>query len=303
MNLVASPVRRASALVALLALPLAMLLAAAPARAAEDVENTAPRKKIVLVAGKPSHAPGEHEFRAGVLLLQKCLAENVPGVEAKAYFNGWPDEPDAFADADSIVLYMDGGGGHPVIQMNRLKEIGERMAAGAGLVCIHYAVEVPADRGGPEFLDWIGGFYETGFSTNPHWDAALKLGADSPILNGVNAKRIRDEWYYNIRFREDASSVKTILSGTPPDPTRRTDAAKAHPGREETLAWSVERPDGGRGFGFTGAHFHKNWGDDDFRRLILNAIVWTARGEVPEGGVPSVVTAEDLAKNLDPKGK
>ena len=28
-------------------------------------------------------------------------------------------------------------------------------------------------------------------------------------------------------------------------------------GREEALMWSVERPDGGRGFGFTGGHFRK----------------------------------------------
>ena len=28
--------------------------------------------KIVLIAGKPSHGPGQHEFNAGTLLLEKC---------------------------------------------------------------------------------------------------------------------------------------------------------------------------------------------------------------------------------------
>jgi hypothetical protein len=37
--------------------------------------------KIVLVAGKPSHGPGEHEFNAGTLLLAKCLRQN-EGVDA-----------------------------------------------------------------------------------------------------------------------------------------------------------------------------------------------------------------------------
>ena len=97
--------------------------------------------------------------------------------------------------------------------------------------------------------------------------------------------------------------MKRILRGTPPDETRKTDAAKQHPGREETLGYAVERADGGRGFGFTGAHFHKNWGDDNFRKLILNSILWTAKAEIPKGGVSSKVTAEDLAKNLDKKGK
>ena len=36
----------------------------------------------------------------------------------------------------------------------------------------------------------------------------------------------------------------------------------------EVLAWAYERPDGGRGFGCTGGHFHKNWSNNDFRTLI-----------------------------------
>ena len=51
--------------------------------------------------------------------------------------------------------------------------------------------------------------------------------------------------------------------------------------------WSVERPDGGRGFGFTGAHFHDNWGNDNFRKMVLNALVWIAKGEVPANGIES----------------
>ena len=68
------------------------------------------------------------------------------------------------------------------------------------------------------------------------------------------------------------------------------------------LAWAVERPDGGRGFGFTGAHAHKNWGDPNFRKLVLNAILWTAKLDVPAEGVESTVTGEELKQNLDPKG-
>ena len=74
-------------------------------------------------------------------------------------------------------------------------------------------------------------------------------------------------------------------------------------GRDETVAWAVERPDGGRGFGFTGAHFHRNWGNDDFRKLVLNAVLWTAKLDVPSEGATSEVTPDDLKKNLDPKGK
>jgi hypothetical protein len=72
-------------------------------------------------------------------------------------------------------------------------------------------------------------------------------------------------------------------------------------GEPQHVSWVYERPDGGRGFGFTGAHFHRNWGDANFRRIVLNALLWVAKAEVPAGGVESTVTADDLQKNLDPK--
>ena len=74
-------------------------------------------------------------------------------------------------------------------------------------------------------------------------------------------------------------------------------------GREEVLAWAVERPDGGRGFGFTGGHNHVNWGNESFRRLVLNALLWVAKADVPTNGVLSLVTQQDLKTNLDPKNK
>ncbi len=49
------------------------------------------------------------------------------------------------------------------------------------------------------------------------------------------------------------------------------------------------RADGGRGFACTGPHFHASFGNDDLRRLVLNAILWTANIEVPQGGVQSTV--------------
>ena len=72
---------------------------------------------------------------------------------------------------------------------------------------------------------------------------------------------------------------------------------------DQVVAWATERKDGGRSFGFTGAHFHKNWGNDDFRKLVLNAILWTAKLDVPSGGVKSSVSDDELKENLDPKGR
>ena len=71
------------------------------------------------------------------------------------------------------------------------------------------------------------------------------------------------------------------MSAAPRGPYKHILEAK---GRDEVLAWAVERPDGGRGFGFTGGHFHRNWGDPNFRKLVLNAILWTAGLDVPPSG-------------------
>ena len=65
----------------------------------------------------------------------------------------------------------------------------------------------------------------------------------------------------------------------------------------------MERPDGGRGFGFTGGHFHDNWANENYRRVVLNAILWVAKVDVPQDGVQSSVSDELLNANLDPKNR
>ena len=66
------------------------------------------------------------------------------------------------------------------------------------------------------------------------------------------------------------------------------------------MAWASENESGSRGFGFTGGHFHWNWGDPNFRKVVLNAVVWVAQGEVPKSGVEDpVVTLKQLEKNQD----
>src|SRR4029077_13476 len=122
--------------------------------------------KIVLVAGKPSHGHAEHEFIAGTRLLEKCLRKNA-GVEPVVVTGGWPQDESVFDGARALVFYMDGGDGHPMIQGDHLTKIGVLMQKGVDLLCRLYAVEVPKDEGGAEFLDGIGGYYERPYSTNP----------------------------------------------------------------------------------------------------------------------------------------
>jgi hypothetical protein len=145
--------RKSSALVLPLVLAAAGVAAPVPTRAADT--------KIVMIAGKPSHPPGAHEFNAGTKLLVKCLKE-VPGIDPVFVADGWPEDESVFQDAKAVVFFMDGGKNHPMIQGERLKTMRRLMDQGVGLVCMHYAVEVPAGEPGDAFLEWLGGYYETG---------------------------------------------------------------------------------------------------------------------------------------------
>lgn len=247
--------------------------------------------KIVLVAGKPSHGPGAHEFNAGILLLEKSLRQN-KGVETVVAKGGWPEDPAVLDNARSIVFYLDGGERHPFLTANRLELLRGLMRKGVGMACLHYAVEIPKDHGGAELLDWIGGYYERPYSTNPHNDTTVSLASPKhPISRGWKSFAGNDEWYYKIRFRPGDKRVTPIATVMLPK-----DAPVLEP-----IAWAVEREDSGRGFGFTGGHFHNNWGIADLRRMIVNAILWTAKVEIPKSGAKCDLDPAELSKNLDDK--
>jgi type 1 glutamine amidotransferase len=279
------------------------------------------QRNVVLMAGKPSHPPRMHEFNAGVLLMAKCLSE-VPELEVRVVLNGWPKDESVFDGADAVIFFMDGGGRHEAVQEDgrRLKIIDSWAQRGVGLGFMHYGVEVLADQAGEEFKRWIGGHYEHMHSCNPIWEPHFTVFPEHEITRGVKPFEIKDEWYFNMRFvagikGNQAEQVANttfvpILVAAPSDevrdgpyvypkgPYEHIQAAK---GRTETMMWAVERNDGGRGFGFTGGHFHDNWRNDDFRKVVLNALLWVAKVGVPPSGVQSTVSKEDLEANLDPK--
>ena len=269
-------------------------------------------KKVVMIAGKQSHGLLSHEHNAGIQLLAKCLEEGASKlVTPVVKLNGWPSDESIFEGADAVVIYADGGGGHPAIQKDRAKLIDDLAKKGIGIGCAHYGVEVPKGDPGKYMQDWIGGYYEHAYSVNPMWAPDFKTFPKHPIARGVKPFKVVDEWYFNMRFRTDGvGKITPILVASPSDKVRNGPYVwpkgpykhiREDNGRPETMMWSYVRKNGGRGFGFTGGHKHLNWGNDDFRKTVLNAILWVARAKVPKEGVPSKVTKEDLYENLDGK--
>jgi hypothetical protein len=266
-------------------------------------------KKIVFIAGSRSHASGEHEFRAGCMLLAKALNEQSGlNVEAVVVGKDWKKDKSILEDADAIVIFADGTSGIGG-EWEYLDGLAKK---GVGMTFMHYAVHPNPAQGKQYYQPWIGGAMESGWSVNPHWVADMKVMQGHEISNGVpDVVTCLDEFYYNMRFVDDRQSVHNFVTATPTRDNmhRYINLWNQHGvdglNKEQTLMWGYERPGGkGRGVGFTGGHYHHGWALDGFRTVVLNAIVWTAGIEVPEGGVKSKsLTEDDLNANLDDYGK
>ena len=281
---------------------LAGLLSGVPIEAADK------KAKVVFISGKPSHGRLAHEHRAGNMILAKRLNESGLPIEAVLVPHyGYPKDESILKDADTIVIFCTGHGGH--LLNPKLKEFDALMKKGMGVVMIHWATEAIKGDPGNKFIEWMGGFCDLNWSVNPHWTPKFKAREHS-IWNGVKPFSVNDEWYYHMRFVKDLKGVTPILTDVPLTKTlKRPDGARSgNPavrkavanGESQHVAWAYERPDGARGFGFTGGHVHMNWQHDDNRKLMLNAILWTANVEIPKGGVPSKTPSkEEMHSNLD----
>ena len=254
--------------------------------------------KVVLLAGSAANKSGQHEYFAGCALLAQWL-QQTPGVWPVMVRNGWPTNESILTGARTVVVYVEGGGKQPFFEPPRWARLKQLMDSGAGLVMVHQAVDFPIgpDR---EVKEWLGGVWTRDIGCRGHWDMELKPLAEHPVLRGVGAFPVKgDGWLYNLHFAH--ARVTPLLAGPVPASSRSTPDAKKHAGRDEVMAWAFERGNGGRSVGFTGCDLHRNWALPEQRRLMLNAILWTAKLPVPDGGAAANFSPADLEKNLDDK--
>ena len=250
-------------------------------------------KKVIFIAGEDSHGHGEHEFRAGCHLLAKALNKSGLDIKALVVENGWPKDESVLKDAAAIIIYSNGRELHPL--RGHFKVIDKLVENGTGIGFFHDSFNVDQEEEVNYVTKWIGGYYEKGFSTNPTWELRGKLNKKLAVTKGVKPFKTFDEWHFNIKF-ESQEKVDFALIGKPDEAARS--GASSHPrgpmqhivdagGKEEALLWVKEESGQGRGFGFSGGHYHEIWKNKNVRTLVLNTIVWSAGLSVPENGVPS----------------
>jgi len=266
----------------------------AQAKAGKDV------KKIVFIAADEGHGgKGNHEFKAGAIMMAQVLNSTYPNVYAVVHKNTkWPKD---VSHADCVIVLLNDGG-----RAADDASIQAIVNKGAGFMAIHYGVEVKKGKQGDNYLKWIGGYFEAFWSVNPHWIAKFDKIPEHETTRGVKPFAANDEWYYHMRFVPDMKGVTPVLSavpelktlgGDPKKPSARgsNDAVyeEVKAGKPQHVAWAYVRPDGGRGFGFTGYHNYSNLQNDSFRTLLLNAAAWTSKLDVPAGGIQTKTPTKD----------
>jgi len=259
-------------------------------------------KKIVLIAGVKSHGPvgnGIHDYPWSVKLLKVMLDQSniTDQVRVEYHLDGWPQDPATLDDADTIMVISDGRDGDLYSEAphfasdEHLAQVQKQINRGCGFCTFHFSTFAP-DKYATQILDWSGGYFDWEENGQKKWYSAIQVhdtpieiaSPEHPIARGVRPFSMKEEFYFNLRFLPDGADRTTVKTAAP------VLSVPVLPGREpdgKIVAWAKERANGGRGFGTTCGHFYANWEVAEFRKLILNAIAWTAHVEVPDGGVQS----------------
>ncbi|HEY2343222.1 MAG TPA: ThuA domain-containing protein, partial [Chthoniobacteraceae bacterium] len=251
-------------------------------------------KKIVIIAGKKSHGPEGnhiHDYPWSARLIKAMLDNSNVHDEVRVEFHqgGWPKDPVTLEDADAIMIISDGRDGDKFEEAPQFASaehaaiIQRQVDRGCGFLTFHFSTFAP-NVYAKQILDWSGGYFQWETDGKKQWYSNLKIAdadvrlpsPDHQIMHGVKPFHLHEEFYFDLRFDPTDKAFVPLLE------------VPALGGREpdgNIVAWARERANGGRGFGTSCGHFYDNWENPDFRKFILNAIVWSARAEVPREGI------------------
>ncbi len=242
------------------------------------------KTRILLIGKEPDHPHGSHMYMHVSGVLAACLAQT-EGVET-VVSNGWPKAEADKENVKAIVVYTS-----PAAELlfdgEHRDEVKRVLDGGAGLVTIHWASSVNKanlERLGPVWMSYLGGTWVSNVGLSGGKSILKQLEPEHPVHRGWEQYEITDEYYLNPTIGEGAVPLLQVTEKQ---------------GSEVIVGWAYERPGGGRAFATTLGHPYANFQREDFRKMLVNAILWTAHREVAESGSPVALTEEQLA--LPPK--
>ncbi len=240
-----------------------------PATQQRKQDAQAARKRILLIPTQLDHAWATHMYTDVCRLLAATL-NLTPGVEAIVSPDlDWPQDESLLDGIDAIVYYSRPAG--DILLSPRHRAQAEKLLeSGVGFTAIHWSTGAEKEIGA-DYEAILGGWFNFEFSGLTVDKQTLEqLEPSHPICRGWDDYLLRDEFYLNLKFHPQAVPLLKVHVN----------------GQDQTVAWSHHRQDGGRSFGTTLGHFHDNFTDPRFRRMLVNGIMWTTGFDIPEAGLP-----------------
>ncbi len=237
--------------------------------------HAAEKKRLLLVGQKrDNHPVTTHEFMPGLRVLaatlQKSDAVEVQLVEAE---EAWPAGPDLIRRADGLVLYVSEGAKWLAADQRRQDAIAQLAAHGGGLTALHWGIGAKDPQYVAAFAQLFGGCHGGPDRRYQVLETRVQpVAPRHPIARGLAPLVVHDEFYYRLKRPAGNAQPQPVLTAT-------------IDGAEEMVALAFQRPDGGRSFGFTGLHFHENWKQEFYRRLVAQGVLWTLKLDIPEQGI------------------
>jgi type 1 glutamine amidotransferase len=245
--------------------------------------ESAPKRLLIVGQGSDGHPPTTHEFMPGARVLAELLQ---PYKEVRAtVVNGdepWTDGPKLIDQADGIVMLVTQGAQWMQMEPQRHEALKRLAARGGAIVALHWSVGAKDAKYIQGQLDLLGatrGGPQRKYLVLP--TELKRVAPEHPILTGVGDIKTYEEIYYAL----------DRVPGIQPLFTSRID------GKDEMAAWSWERTDGGRSFGFVGLHFHANWQLPAYRRFVVQGVLWSLKLPIPAGGVNVDIDPKKLELN------
>lgn len=242
-----------------------------------SAEAAEPTKTLLLLGQKPDgHPPGTHEYMPAQRVVAHLL-KDVPGLTTKIVQadDPWTEGPDLLAKADGVVLFVSEGAKWIQADPRRYEAFTRLADRKGGLVALHWATGTKSADNIAGYCRLFGACHGGPDRKYTFFEEVAVDVADKkhPVTAGLGPFRIGEEYYYRLKRADESSgTVHPLL--TVQDEERK---------QQEMVCWTFNRTDGGRSFGFTGLHFHKNWQRPEYRRLIAQAVLWTMNLTPPAG--------------------
>lgn len=264
---------------------------------ADDPLNNARPQRLLLIGQGPdgSHKPTTHEYFAGVNLVGRLL-HGQPKLEfvAVSADGEWRDGPQLLDRADAAVLFVSEGAKWLSADAARLAAFHDLAKRGGGLVVLHWGTGTKTSEPIAPFVQLFGACHGGPDRKFKDFDQVLPqwTNTEHPILRGLKpfAAPVKEEFYFALKQASKTGGVTLSDSESAITPLLRIPTEDV----SGTVAWCWERPDQGRSFGFTGLHFHNNWKHESYRRLIVQATLWTLKRDIPAAGLDVSITDQDL---------